>query len=58
MAKQAGIEVYNISGYAKGYGFKVGDIISGTNHEWNAIKYNGLFYLIDSTWGTGHAYNK
>lgn len=54
LAKSAGLEVVTISGWAKGYSYSAGDQIAGpTNHAWNAIKINGGWYLIDSTWGAG-----
>jgi len=54
LAKSAGLEVVTISGWAKGYSYKAGDQINGpTNHAWNAVKINGGWYLIDSTWGAG-----
>jgi len=51
------LEIENISGYAKGYGYKPGQKCDKTNHEWNAIKLYGNWYLLDSTWGTGHIIN-
>lgn len=55
LAKIAGIEVVKISGYAKGYSYKIGDKFTGTtNHSWNAVKINGKWRLIDSTWGSGY----
>jgi hypothetical protein len=54
LAKSAGLEVVTISGWAKGYSYNAGDQITGpTNHAWNAVKINGGWYLIDSTWGAG-----
>ena len=55
LARSAKLEVVSISGWAKGYGYNAGDQINGrTNHEWNAVKINGGWYLIDSTWGAGY----
>jgi len=54
LADSAGLEVVTISGWAKGYSYSAGDqIIGPTNHAWNAVKINGGWYLIDSTWGAG-----
>ncbi len=54
LAKSASLEVVTISGWAKGYSYNAGDQITGpTNHAWNAVKINGGWYLIDSTWGAG-----
>ncbi len=49
------LEIHNISGYAKGLGYNPGQKCNDTNHEWNAIKLYDKWYLLDSTWGTGHA---
>ncbi|MFC1952614.1 transglutaminase domain-containing protein [Chloroflexota bacterium] len=54
LAKSAGLEVVTINGWAKGYDYSAGDQISGpSNHAWNAVRINGGWYLIDSTWGAG-----
>ena len=55
LAKATGLEVVKISGFSKGYGYEVGSSIRGpSNHAWNAININGLWYLLDSTWGAGY----
>lgn len=55
LAKKAGLESVVISGYAKGYGYSPGQRLTQTpNHSWNAVKINGTWRLIDSTWGAGH----
>jgi transglutaminase/protease-like cytokinesis protein 3 len=52
------IECKKIGGYAKGYGFKQEQAtFARTNHAWNVIRLNGRWYLVDSTWGTGHLNN-
>ena len=48
-----GVETEYIKGYAKGHEYTPGEIIEQTNHEWNAIKFNDNYFLIDSTWGSG-----
>lgn len=53
LCEEAGIEVVSISGYSKGYGYRQGATFNNTNHEWNAVKLNGAWYLLDSTWGAG-----
>ena len=47
--------IKNIIGHSKGLGFNYEDTISeeNTNHEWNAVKINNKWCLIDSTWGDG-----
>ncbi|MBC8179779.1 hypothetical protein H8E88_01530 [candidate division KSB1 bacterium] len=55
LASAAGLEVVKISGFAKGYGYVAGSpIIGPSNHAWNAIKINGLWHLLDCTWGAGY----
>ena len=48
-----GLDIICVSGYAKGYSYNINKKISGTNHEWNIIKFNNVYYQIDSTWGAG-----
>jgi hypothetical protein len=52
MCRLAGIESIGISGYSKGFGYN-GKIGNQTDHEWNAVKLNGKWYLIDVTWDAG-----
>jgi len=50
----AGLEVVVIGGWAKGFGYTVGDPIEGAaNHAWNAVRIHDGWYLLDSTWGAG-----
>lgn len=54
-----GVDCLRISGYSKGYGYRIGEEKKMTeNHAWNAIRSNrvGLVF-IDSTWGAGHCTN-
>lgn len=54
MAKEANLTVVIIRGYGKGIGYSPGAKIGNkTNHAWNAVRINGSWYLIDSTWGAG-----
>ncbi|MBN1781322.1 hypothetical protein JW948_09375 [bacterium] len=51
----ADLKIFKISGYAKGYNYRVGDHFSGpANHAWNAVQIDGRWQLIDATWGAGH----
>jgi len=48
----ASIESIGISGFSKGYGY-TGRIGSQPDHDWNAVKINNKWYLIDVTWNAG-----
>jgi transglutaminase/protease-like cytokinesis protein 3 len=51
----AGLEVTTINGWGKGIGYSAGQQITGSSdHAWNAVKINGTWYLLDSTWGAGY----
>ena len=45
--------IKNIKGHSKGIGFNYEDEISddSTNHEWNAVKIDNKWCLVDTTWG-------
>jgi hypothetical protein len=63
LARQAGMEAVTISGHGKGYSYKPGDAVTGNNHDWNAVKLNSRWHLLDATWGAGYiddckTYNK
>ena len=51
LAKAAGLEVVEITGVSKGYGFSTNGTLG--DHAWNAVKIKGQWRLIDSTWGAG-----
>jgi len=42
-----------IYGYSKGYGYKPGKEFFVSDHAWNAVRVNNLWYLLDATWGAG-----
>ena len=48
------LEIHQIKGFAKGYGYRVGSEFSGSNHAWNAVNLDGQWLMIDCTWGAGH----
>lgn len=45
--------IKNITGYAKGEGYSVYEVPK-VSHEWNAIKIDGKWCLIDATWDAGN----
>lgn len=53
LGKAAGLEVVKVHGFAKGVGYKPGEKSARSNHAWNAVKLDGQWQLIDSTWGAG-----
>jgi len=53
MCTLASIESMGISGFSKGFGY-TGEIGSRPDHDWNAVKINNKWYLIDVTWDAGH----
>jgi transglutaminase/protease-like cytokinesis protein 3 len=52
LVKELGLDVVIIEGFAKG-----GDVIVGddpdVNHAWNGVNIDGVWYLLDTTWGAG-----
>jgi transglutaminase/protease-like cytokinesis protein 3 len=56
LATKMKLEVVIIEGYAKGYSYIPGAEFT-VNHAWNAVKIDGGWYLLDSTWGTGSVNN-
>jgi hypothetical protein len=54
IGRAAGLTVEQVTGYAKGYGHRTGQAVTGTNHAWNRVEIGGEWYLFDSTWGAGH----
>lgn len=54
LGRTAGLETATIMGYAKGYKHPAGQTFDAPNHAWNAIKIDGQWRLLDSTWGAGH----
>jgi hypothetical protein len=54
IGRKMGLTVETVSGYAKGYGYAPGAVFTGTNHDWNAVLIDGVWRLMDCTWGAGH----
>jgi transglutaminase/protease-like cytokinesis protein 3 len=55
LAKRTGLNVVRIIGFAKGITYKPGNIFEKENHVWNAIEIDKKWFLVDATWGAGHA---
>ncbi|WP_020536867.1 transglutaminase domain-containing protein [Lewinella cohaerens] len=53
MCEIAKLECYEVSGYAKGYGFEKGRYYTQVNHKWNVVKIDSLYLCVDPTWGSG-----
>jgi len=53
LAGLAGLEAVIIRGHSKGYGFDQMTDSFTSNHEWNAVKIDGYWKLLDTTWGAG-----
>lgn len=55
LAQSMGLEAERIVGNSKGYGYVVGSRIQGpANHAWNDVKIDGVWQLVDCTWGAGN----
>ena len=50
---QSGLLVEKLDGFAKGFGYKIGEPMSTPNHAWNAVRIDGKWYLLDATWDAG-----
>ncbi|XP_069474154.1 uncharacterized protein [Ambystoma mexicanum] len=54
MCRIAGVQCVQLSGFAKGINYRIGQTFSGeSNHAWNAVHLDGKWHLVDSTWGAG-----
>ena len=59
LTRAADLESEVVSGYAKSCGFLEDNALDGpANHAWNAVKINGKWELVDSTWGAGYVDEK
>jgi hypothetical protein len=53
MAREVGLEVQHIQGYAKGFDYRPGQSSRKLNHAWLAVNVGGRWRLLDPTWGSG-----
>lgn len=55
LLNRAGIETANIKGYARTNDFESGLPIARVDHEWNAVKLEGEWFLLDLAWAQSTA---
>jgi hypothetical protein len=55
LCKLAELKNLTITGYGKGEIFDIGDSVYFSNHAWNAVNIDGLWYLYDLTWSLRQA---
>jgi|GEM_PF-1978424 hypothetical protein len=53
MCTKLNLECRMITGYSKGASYKNGQAFTWSNHGWNAVKLDSVWYLIDVTWASG-----
>lgn len=53
VAKKTGLESEVVRGAAKALPSDIGKLPTNSNHAWNSVKVNGVWRLIDVTWGAG-----
>ena len=53
MCCRADIVCEIVGGYARGFLWKPEDDVNKSNHAWNAVMLDGVWYLIDNTWDAG-----
>ena len=54
LADLSGLEAVMVSGITKGYAYHTRGRAGLVDHAWNAVKIDGQWQLLDSTWGAGH----
>ncbi len=54
LADKVGLETVMISGETKGYAYHTRGRLGLVGHAWNAVKIEGQWQLLDSTWGAGY----
>ncbi|MBB4637705.1 transglutaminase domain-containing protein [Longimicrobium terrae] len=53
MSHAAGLEVGEVSGYAKAYSGDPRNPVSRQRHAWNVVRVDGAWQLVDASWGAG-----
>lgn len=55
LCQAGGLECKVVSGYAKGFDYRNDKRLKEVNHDWNVVRTNGRWILVDVTWGEGFA---
>lgn len=53
MSHAAGLEVGEVSGFAKAYSGDPRNPVSRQRHAWNVVRIDGAWQLVDASWGAG-----
>jgi len=55
LARAAGLEAVQVVGYSRGAGYKAGQPVGPeADHAWTAVRIDGNWFLIDTTWAAGY----
>lgn len=54
LGKKMNLPIVEVYGYAKGYGYSVGQAFEEVDHAWNLIKIADQWRVFDATWGEGY----
>jgi len=49
-----GLEAHIIKGFCKGYTSEIGTSFLNPDHDWNAVKIDNNWYLVECTCGSGY----
>jgi hypothetical protein len=58
LADRMGLKMKAITGYSKGLAYNPGRPFEKNGHIWNAVSIDGVWQLIDFTWGQGYSDNE
>lgn len=58
LAREIGLDVMPILGYAKGFTYREGASTRKANHSWVAARIDGNWRLLDPTWASGFVVNR
>ncbi len=54
LARASGLEAEMLAGYSKGFSPDENQDRSEPDHAWCAVKFDGVWHLLDPTWAAGH----